>query len=188
MYYIIILMILAADQAVKHAVRANMELGGSIPLIEGIVHITYITNTGGAFSLLQGHTAFLIVVTAALTAAIVLYIHKNRKNGSFTLLLALSLICGGGLGNLIDRARLGSVVDFIDFRVFPVFNVADICVCCGCGLLLIHMVFSGRREASEREADRRGAESGAAAQDADGEPAIDCGSATQDDAGRERTV
>ncbi|MCL1983552.1 MAG: signal peptidase II [Clostridiales bacterium] len=145
MYYILILVLVAADQTAKHCVRTSMCLGESVPVINNVLHITYVSNNGGAFSILQGQTALLIAVPAVLAAAIAVYIHKNRKSSRALPLVALSLICGGGMGNFIDRVRLGAVVDFIDFRVFPVFNVADICVCCGCGLLFLHMVFLDRQ-------------------------------------------
>ena len=128
-----------------------MSLGETIPVIENIFHITYIHNTGGAFSILQGQTAALTIIPAILIVAMIIYIHKKRESGHFTLLSSLALICGGGLGNLIDRARLGVVVDFIDFRVFPVFNFADICVCCGCGLLIVYMIFFDKSDNVEFE-------------------------------------
>ena len=151
MYYVIIAAIIGADQAVKYLIRANMEPNESFPVIGNILHITHISNSGAAFSLLQGQTAILIIIPAAFIAAILIYILRSQKSGQPLLLTALSLICGGGAGNLIDRVRLGAVVDFIDFRVFPVFNVADICVCCGCGLLFISMFFIGGKSVVKRE-------------------------------------
>lgn len=139
--YAAIAALAAADQAVKHIVSTHMHLGETIPIVENALHITYVSNNGGAFSILQGQAALLLAVPAVLAVAIIAYIHKMRNSSRIFPLLALALICGGGLGNFIDRARLGFVVDFIDFRVFPVFNIADIGVCCGCGLLFLHMVF-----------------------------------------------
>jgi len=141
MYYILIVLLVAGDQIIKFFISANMSLGESIPLIENILHITYITNSGGAFSILQGQRLLLITVPAAMSAAILVYVFIKRNSVHFLYLLSLSLICAGGTGNLIDRIRFGAVVDFIGFRVFPIFNFADICVCCGCGLLLIYMFF-----------------------------------------------
>ena len=139
MYYIIILILIAIDQAVKYVVRMNMQLGQTIPVVQDVFHITYIQNTGAAFSIMQGQTAILIAIPSIITIAIIVYIYKFTKKSHFTLPLALALVCGGGLGNLTDRIRFGAVVDFIDFRVFPIFNFADIFVCVGCGLLIIHM-------------------------------------------------
>ena len=152
MYYMVILALISLDQAVKHFIRGHMSTGDSIPVIEGILHITYINNSGGAFSILQGQTAVLLIVPAVLTIAIILFIHTKRKSGQHVLLLSLSLISGGGMGNFIDRARMGYVVDFIDFRVFPIFNAADIFVCCGCGLMIIYMIFFERRQTDRQTA------------------------------------
>ena len=147
MYYVFILAIIAIDQTIKFFIRSNLSLGQSIPVIGSILHITYIENSGGAFSILEGQSAVLIIIPAALVAAIIIYIQKNKSGGHVMMLSALSFICGGGAGNLVDRAlRSGRVVDFIDFRVFPVFNFADICVCCGCGLLLLYIFITGRNE------------------------------------------
>jgi len=145
MYYLIVILFVAIDQGIKYLISSNMKPGESFPLIENIVHITYITNTGGAFSILRGQTILLIVIPAALVIAFIAYIHIKRKSARFPFLFALSLICAGGIGNLIDRIRVGEVVDFIDFRFFPVFNFADMCVCCGCGLMLLYMVLYERR-------------------------------------------
>jgi len=145
MYHVIIILLIAIDQTLKNLISSTMKLGETIPLIDEVVHITYIRNSGGAFSILQGQTAVLILIPAVLTAAIIVYISIKRKKAAVPYLLALSLIAAGGVGNLIDRVRFGEVVDFIDFRFFPIFNFADICVCCGCGLLLFYMVFYDRR-------------------------------------------
>ena len=148
MYYVIIVALVAIDQAIKYLVRVNMHLGETVPVVENVIHITYVSNSGGAFSILQGQTALLLAVPTVMSAAILWYIHKNRNSTKFMPLLALSAIASGGMGNLIDRARFGHVVDFIDFRVFPVFNFADICVCCGCGLLVLHMLFFEKKAGS----------------------------------------
>ena len=156
MHYILIAALAALDQTVKYLVRANMKPGETIPVIENILHITYVRNDGGAFSILQGHTVLLTVIPAALILAVLTYIHRNRGDCGACLMAALSMICAGGIGNLIDRVRFSAVVDFIDFRVFPVFNVADVCVCCGCGLILVGMLFSGKRPGEGGEAGSDG--------------------------------
>ena len=148
MYYFIIILLVAIDQGIKYLISSNMKLGESVPLIEDMIHITYITNSGGAFSILQGQTLLLIIIPVTLTVALIVYIYKKRKSAGFMFLFSLSMICAGGLGNLIDRVRFGEVVDFIDFRFFPVFNFADICVCCGCGLMLLYLVLYERRRSN----------------------------------------
>jgi len=146
MYYLIVLFIVILDQIVKQLVRVTMHLGESIAVVENLFHITYIQNTGGAFSILEGHMMILILLPAIFTTAILIYIYKKRNTEHWMLLLSLSLIGGGGIGNVTDRVRLGFVVDYLDFRVFPVFNIADICVCVGCGLLLLFILFPRKFE------------------------------------------
>lgn len=141
MYFFIIAVVVGLDQLTKYLIRANMELDSSISVVDGIFHITYIHNSGAAFSLFQGKTEFLIAMQVVVIAAVLVYLVKRRRKDHGCLLLALSLIVAGGLGNLIDRAANGYVVDFLDFRFWPVFNAADISVCTGCGLLVIYMLF-----------------------------------------------
>ncbi len=148
---------MVADQLSKYFISMWMSLNESIPLIEGVFHITYVKNFGAAFSILQGKQFFLITVTLIALILINIYLVVKLKENHRILSLALSFIIGGGYGNLIDRIRLGYVVDFFDFRVFPVFNIADICVCTGCGLLILYifyfekMIAGGKKSISNDE-------------------------------------
>lgn len=141
MYFIIIAIVIALDQLTKYLIQANLELNSTIPLIDGIFHITYIHNSGAAFSLFQNKTGFLIAMQLIVISIVVIYLVKKQKKEHWCLLLSLALIAAGGVGNLIDRAMNGYVVDFLDFRFWPIFNVADISVCVGCGLLVLYMFF-----------------------------------------------
>ena len=145
-YYIIIAAIVLLDQIVKVATDRMMVPGESIPVIPEIFHITYVQNRGAAFSMMEGQWVFLILLPCAaiLTALIILF--WKRKNWNICMNLAIAFICGGGLGNLIDRITQGYVVDLFDFRVFPVFNIADIFICVGCGLLLLDVFVSERKK------------------------------------------
>ncbi|MDF3001411.1 MAG: lspA [Bacillota bacterium] len=140
MYFIIIAFILIADQGIKYLIQAAMELNQSIPLIDGIFHITYIHNYGAAFSILQNKTVFLIAVQVIVISGILIYLIQKRKTEHTMLLLSLALIVAGGLGNLIDRAVNGYVIDFLDVRIWPIFNIADISVCVGCGLMVLYVL------------------------------------------------
>jgi len=131
-YVLAIAACVAADQALKFWTVANLELYESAPLLPGIVELMYIQNTGGGFSLLEGHTWFLTLVTAVMM--IVLAVVLVKKTYPHPLAMwTLTLVLGGGIGNLIDRVRLGYVVDMFNFQFmnYPVFNVADILVVCG---------------------------------------------------------
>ena len=151
MYFIIIAFIIILDQYIKYSIQANIALNHSIPIIEDIFHITYIQNSGAAFSILQNQTKFLIIVPLIVTILVIGYIILRRKIDHWTILLSMSFIAAGGIGNLIDRISYGYVVDFFDFRVFPIFNVADISVCIGCGLLLFYMFFVEPRTTKKRK-------------------------------------
>lgn len=133
LYILIIILSVIADQAVKAFVTANLALYGSMPLLPGIVELFYIRNTGGGFSILTDHTWLLTVVTTVLMAGIAWLLVKKFFSHPLAM-TTLALILGGGLGNLIDRVRLGYVVDMFHLQFFPsypVFNVADILVVCG---------------------------------------------------------
>ena len=131
-YLLVLALCVAADQALKLWTVANLALYESTPLLPGIVELRYIQNTGGGFSILTGHTWLLAAVTAVLMLGIAFILVKKI----FTHPLAvwtLVLVLGGGIGNLIDRIRLGYVVDMfnLQFMNYPVFNIADIFVVCG---------------------------------------------------------
>lgn len=153
MYFIIIVLVVALDQLTKYLIQANLELNSSIPLIDGIFHITYIRNSGAAFSMFQHRTGFLIAMQLAVIAVVLVYLVKRKKKEHWCLLLSLSLIAAGGMGNLIDRAMNGYVVDFLDFRVWPIFNMADISVCVGCGLLILYMFFIDPKRSRNKNPD-----------------------------------
>lgn len=142
MYYMIIAaLIIILDQFTKYLIQSNMDLLQSIPVWEGIFHLTYIQNFGAAFNILEGRQFLLIAVTMILNAAILIFIYIKRNSSHWSLLLGLSFIAGGGIGNLINRITKGYVVDFFDFHIWPVFNISDIFVCIGCGLLFIYIFF-----------------------------------------------
>lgn len=141
MFYIIIILAVALDQGTKWFVRTGMDLNSTIPVIEGIFSLTYIQNTGAAFSILQGKTLFLAGMQILVIVTIFIYATVKRKSLHWTLMTSLAMIVGGGIGNLIDRMVHGYVVDFFDVHFWPIFNVADISVCVGCGLLVLYVFF-----------------------------------------------
>ena len=133
LYLLAIALCIGADQAVKYYVVTRLELYETAPLLPGVVELFHIRNTGGGFSILAGHTWVLTVLTAALMAVIAWMLVKKYFPHPLAM-WTLTVILGGGLGNLIDRVRLGYVVDMFHLQFwpsYPVFNVADICVVCG---------------------------------------------------------
>jgi signal peptidase II len=135
-------LVIAADYASKCYVQAAMAEGMSIPVIEGVFHITYVLNPGAAFGLLPNQRALFIAAVFALLASL-FFLRKQIKTQPFCLKLGVSLLAGGALGNLADRIRSGEVVDFLDFRVWPVFNIADAAICIGAGCVLWSMMKNG---------------------------------------------
>ena len=142
-YILFILGITAADQISKFLVVANIGLYEKVPFIPGIVRLTYAQNTGAAFSALEGMRWLFILVFLLLTAILLWEYFKKPMPFSTFERWCLAAVYGGGLGNLIDRVRLGYVVDMIEteFIEFPVFNVADCFITCGCIALLVSLIF-----------------------------------------------
>jgi signal peptidase II len=139
--------VVAADQITKYFVMANMYPGQSIP-DEGIVRLTYTTNTGGAFSLFANQNFLLALAVIIGITVLVIYLRFIPLES--TLLKAgLGLDLGGAVGNLIDRLRFGEVTDFIDFGFWPVFNVADSAVVIGTILIAYYLLFPARKRAQQ---------------------------------------
>ncbi len=147
------LAIVAADQVTKYLTVAAIPLGGAKAFIPGFLRFTYVQNTGGAWSLLSDHTWILVVVSLLAFAMIFLAIYKKYVTGAGTL-WSLFAVLGGGVGNLIDRLRLGYVVDMIEteFISFPVFNVADCFITCGAIGLCVFMILEEKKEKARRAA------------------------------------
>ena len=147
-YYLIAAAVIVFDRVVKRLVVSNMVPWETIPVIEDIFHFTYVQNRGAAFSMWQGQWIILIGFPLAAIAVGLILIGLKRNKWDKMLLTSVAMICGGGLGNLIDRIMLGYVVDLFDFRVFPVFNIADIFICVGCGLMILDVLFFERKNSS----------------------------------------
>ena len=147
-YYLIAAAVIVFDRVVKKLVVSNMVPWETIPVIEDIFHFTYVQNRGAAFSMWQGQWIILIGFPLAAIAVGLILIYLKRNKWDKLMLTSVAMICGGGLGNLIDRVMLGYVVDLFDFRVFPVFNIADIFICVGCGLMILDVLFFERKNSS----------------------------------------
>lgn len=135
--------VVAADQAAKLLVEAAFPLGESAPVILGVLAITHVHNRGIAFSLLGG-VPLLLPAAIALTLLFLLFYNKADWTRRPQAQAALALLGGGAIGNLIDRLRVGAVVDFIDVYVWPVFNLADVAVTTGAGLLILLLIRGDR--------------------------------------------
>ncbi len=137
------LAVLVLDQASKYAIRQLLLSAGtpSIPLIGGIVKLTYVENRGAAFGLLQNQSLFFIAVGVLVVGGILVgqrFVPAHKTS----LAVCLGMQLGGALGNLIDRVRLGHVFDFVDLTYWPVFNVADSAIVIGVIILAYHLLTS----------------------------------------------
>jgi len=134
--------IVAADQFTKYLTVANIALYEDVPFLPGVLQLTYVQNTGAAFSSFEGQQWLFALIFLILTGLV--FWEYFKKPMGFTTLerWCIAAIYGGGLGNMIDRVRMGYVVDMIEttFMEFPVFNVADCFITCGCIAMMVHLV------------------------------------------------
>jgi signal peptidase II len=131
---VVALVVIALDQASKAAITSSMRVGESDPLPLGF-HLVRSENRGVAFGFLGGGGALVVALTVAVLIAVLVWLW--RQPGRPGLWLAAGLLAGGAVGNLIDRARLGAVTDFIDLPLWPAFNFADIAITLGVVVLVL---------------------------------------------------
>jgi len=138
---IIICSVVYLDFLTKFLSKKFLSQVSTVPILNGVLHLTYVENTGAAFGMLKDHRWVFIVFSAIAILALLWYIFF-RKHDSMLLTVSLAMICGGGIGNMIDRNVLGYVIDMIDFRLinFAVFNFADSCITVGTGLMILYLV------------------------------------------------
>lgn len=144
-YTIIAAVLIVADYITKLWAERVLTKISSIPLIENVFHLTYVENRGIAFGMFSGGRVVFIAVSIIVMAVLLIIVFKTPKDTRTVWLKGgTSLVIAGAIGNLIERLVKGYVVDFFDFRLinFPVFNVADIAVCVGVVMLLIHFLFA----------------------------------------------
>lgn len=157
LYSAIILVGIILDQLTKFLVTKYMTLYQSIPLIKGFLHLTYTTNDGAAFGMMDGQRWVFIVVSTLAIVAFIAYLYLGHAD-NMLYAISLSMVISGGIGNMIDRlgfgfyvnpnTGLGEVVDFIDFCGIwdAIFNGADSFVCVGAGLLILALVIDLKKE------------------------------------------
>ncbi len=154
-YVILAVLLILGDQLTKLAVRTGIPLGGSVPFIPHVLDLTYVQNTGAAFSILRTHTWLLTLISAAVVLAMCALIIKGFFKNALGR-WAAALVLAGGMGNLIDRVVFGFVTDMFKttFMDFAVFNVADCCITVGVPLLFLYVWFYvGRDEKKEGGTD-----------------------------------
>ena len=155
MFLWIAIMVLAVflDQLTKYLTILFLKPVDTLPIIEDVLHLTYVENTGAAFGMMKAQRWLFMIVSTVAIIALLIYLFKKKTQPKLEN-LAIAFIVGGGIGNMIDRVLLGYVVDMIDFRLinFAVFNVADSFVCVGAGLLMLYIILSGVKEYKEEKA------------------------------------
>jgi lipoprotein signal peptidase len=157
MYLIFVAVFAALDQIIKLIVSLSIDLNVPTPIIPGFVNLTYVLNTGAAFSIFEGGRFFLIPLTLIMILA-GLYLINNKKTTEKFTLWVLTLITAGGIGNLIDRIFRGAVIDYIDLdidisfiKTFAIFNFADMCVVVGGIALVISLIISIIKDAKAKK-------------------------------------
>ena len=148
-YFLLTLIVLAVDQLLKAIVIIKMVPLQSVTVIKDVFTITYVRNYGAAFGILQSQNLLLIALSIAVVFLIVINWNK-LSHYSKVFQIGLSLALGGALGNLVDRIRLGYVVDFLDFQFWPVFNLADIAIVCGVGLIIFGLYYDHKIKTNKK--------------------------------------
>jgi len=139
LFYFNALIILIVDQFFKFLVHRFMVLGQSIPLLNDVIKLTYVRNTGAAFSLFIGFSPYLAVV-GSLVVVLVIYFHYRVPAKYLPLQFGLSCLLGGSIGNLADRLIRSYVIDYIDVTIWPVFNFADIMINVGAFIIAFSLL------------------------------------------------
>lgn len=135
---------IALDQLTKYAAVTKLKDGGAFVIIDKVLELYYIVNTGSSWGMLAGQKALILFISAVIIALCIFMIAKSPEDVKYIPFnISLSMIVAGGIGNGIDRIRFSYVIDSIYFKAinFPVFNVADIFVTCGAILFILLILF-----------------------------------------------
>ena len=155
-------LVLVLDQATKVYIDRTMALHSSITVVEGFFNLTYLRNKGAAFGVLadSAYRIPFFLLVSSVAALVILVVIKRLREDQRIAAVSLSLIFSGAIGNLIDRVRLGEVIDFLDVHWkghhWPAFNVADSAICVGVFLLAVEMFIEERREKKEALEKKKG--------------------------------
>ncbi|MBQ7039931.1 MAG: signal peptidase II [Clostridia bacterium] len=146
-FFVLFVLLLASDQLTKLWAVSALE-NGSLPFIPKILDFCYVENRGIAFGMFQNMHYIIIPVSIIVMGICIFLAVSAYKKGKKLAVLSLVMIVSGALGNIIDKIRLGYVVDFIHtlFMDFPVFNLADTFICIGAGLLAVYILFFDKEE------------------------------------------
>jgi len=146
LFYAIAFVILVIDQFIKYLVHQTMQLGQTIPLC-GMLKLTYVRNTGAAFSLFIGFSPYLAAAGVIVILAVICF-HYRLPANRYDLQASLAFILGGSLGNLLDRIFRSYVIDYLDITIWPVFNFADIMINIGVILIIFKLCSEKEKDVS----------------------------------------
>lgn len=149
-FYILGIILIILDQVTKLLITDKLDPGQTIPIIDGILHFTYVHNPGIAFGLFPKMNV-IIIVLSIVTIFLLFLIYRKTNSGDIWTKTALIFIASGAVGNLLDRIQYNVVIDFIDFRFWPVFNLADSFIVIGVFILfiIIFLTKEGNKDASD---------------------------------------
>ncbi len=138
--WIMTIVFIIIDLISKYIIDKYLTLNESIKIIKGFLNITYVRNTGVAFSMFNDSKYFILIISTLIIIGIIYYVYKNKSQNKLET-IGYSLVLGGAIGNLIDRIFKGYVIDFIDVKIFsydyPIFNLADTFIVVGVLLLIV---------------------------------------------------
>lgn len=150
----IVAVTLIVDQFSKYLITSGMETGESLAVFPPVFYITYVLNPGAAFGMLPNQTNLFIIVSMLVITGVLIGYRFLPRERVWTY-IALGMVAGGAMGNLIDRVRMGLVIDFLDFRVWPVFNLADSAIVIGAVILVLDVWAADRKELRKVEQGAR---------------------------------
>ena len=145
LWLIPIALAVALDQLTKYLAVVYLKPIGTFPIIQDVLHLTYVENRGAAFGMLKDHRwVFMLTSTVAIIAVLIFMFGWYKKYYHPLFYAGLALICGGGIGNMIDRTVAGYVVDFVDLQIinFAVWNGADTFITIGTGLVILYLIIA----------------------------------------------
>jgi len=148
LFYSVAILIAGLDQLFKYLVQSRLAVGQSLPLIGQVLKLTYVRNTGAAFSLFVGFSPYLAIV-GLIVAVTVIYLHHHSSPKNIILQIGLALVLGGSCGNLLDRVFRHYVIDYLDLAVWPVFNLADVMINAGVVVLAYQLFVKGKNNAPD---------------------------------------
>jgi signal peptidase II len=153
LWFVLPITLVVLDRLTKLWAAKNLSLGIPVPLVGDLVRLTRVHNTGGAFGVFPQGQALFLAVSAVVAVSLFLVLVFARELRSL-LRFGLMLVLAGAVGNLIDRAAYGYVLDYFEIRGFFVFNVADACISVGAALLVVYALWGGGRHRTRGQADR----------------------------------